>query len=982
MNSLAHSCNGHLIKRVITQSPQALLDSIEVAGANVIEGLVDAKSSVVSSCTNILNDCWMACPDEMDLTFKRYGLMNTQEKIQIQCLDILTARVMSIPNLSFKTFTPSVVKLLNSSSPPCARKASDLLILFFSNAKDGAKDDLSKELAMQSVKDHFSSSILKSIGYKIASRPASTSISTSSQATSLLNIDFLINDQQYSLDSVTPENLFSADEFKREVTDMMPVFEGKETEFNWQQREKHISKLRSYLRGNGPTHFLEALMWSFKYASGGILKAANSLRTTLSSSACQLIKEMAIILGSNLDPIADTFLSNIIKMTALSKKISHANANLASSAIIANTSYSIRVLNHIQLLMSEKNIQPRLYSGKWFRIILYRHRAAKSSIESSGGREIIESCIYKGLSDASPGVREEMRQAFWAFNEVWPHSGQSTLARLDSSTRKALERSNPQPSKPKPPTSAKATRAGPSSLKDFIAQSRERTVGHSVAPRKPFEREKAEKTEQPKDLSVKAARLGISQKAQRRIPPSSSVVPQRPSSSVNALSQLKETSAAQKSASRELTRTVKSSDSRGNSTNHSDQSLYRDHGLTQKLPASQIDGPSDSRKTYNIPLTVAEQIKSDDFSTVLQGVRSIAEFWKAPSTTTVQIPSPNALSRFFKQMFAIGPTGLPKERWELIRALTHPVVISNLIQYVSATEIVLALILTQPQEVGVRALQELLTKVPLPQEKSSLCVYAVSSCLRLNEDVISRDSVIEYCFQVLQDIQFASVTSPSILEDIELLNSALNLTTPSPLISKYRDLLTEVVNARAKSQIAKVICDGNSDLEKISNAAVFETVLDHSIRISKDEVNKKGEVNNYEDAKESEALSSDKGNPCNDSTEKVSLSTSPIEPEERLPSAKQLRNEAQKVTKSESGVQPTALYFNEDNQKRTSLDIEIFDDNKEGQEKDNQPPSSPKLCSTRPARNNDINWLMAETESMYVILTCQLLTPFSKYVLI
>lgn len=814
-----HSCNGHLIKRVITQHPQALKESIEIAGASVIEGLVDSKPSVATSSIAILNDCWMACPEEMDVTFKRCGLMNTSEKIQIQCLDILTARVSSTPNISFKVFTSSVVKLLNSLSTQCSHRAADLLVLFFKTAREGAKEDLAKEMGLQGVKEFTATSILKSIGYKPPSRPNSSlsnsinygmsDVGTPKTVASILNIDFLTNDTQYVVESIPPEQIYSVDTFKRDVTEMLPSFDGKETEFNWQQREKHITRLRSYLRGNGPTHYVDTIVWALKFNSAGILKAANSLRTTLSSAACQLIKEMAIILGNNIDPIAETYLSGIIKMTSLTKKITHTNANITTSAIFANTSYSIRLLNHIQVAMNEKNIQPRLFSGKWIRIILFRHRTAKSSMEATGGRDIIQSCISKGLSDASPGVREEMRLAFWAFNEVWPNIGQAMLEKLDNSTRKALERSNPQPQKSLVAVNTKATRAGPASLKDFITQSRERSVVHtatatgtaSAAARKPFEKERVDKPVATKDLTVKATRLGLSQRAQRRIPQVGVV-----RSTTGTAGTI---STSMRSGTRDQSRTNAKHTIQGSLATNEDLS-GRESPSLQRIPVThKEESKLASRTLIETPTSIGDQITSDDPALVLRGVQSIVEYWKAPGGSSVQLPSPSVLSRFFKAVFSTELSkSLSREKREIVTLLTHPNVVANLTQFVPVTEIALGSVQTQLEGMGVRSLEKILSKVGSFQERSSLCVYVISSCLQIDGNLKLRDASIEFCFSILKDVQSNNANTAGMMEDLKLLEAALDLAGHSEYTERYHLLLENLL----KSLFA------SSPLNKISTA--------------------------------------------------------------------------------------------------------------------------------------------------------------------
>lgn len=921
-----------------------------MAGASVIEGLVDPKPSVVASCHTILNDCWMACPEEMDTTFKQGGLMNSNEKIQLQCLEILISRVSSIPNISFKTFTPSVVHLLNASSSACSRRASDLLILFFKNARDGAKEDLAKEMSRQGIKEASSSSILTSIGFKPSAKPNSQSSSTPKQSLSILNIEFLTNDPQYVVEQISSEQVFSADSFKRDITEMMTAFEGKETEFNWQQREKHISRLRAILRGNGAVQFLDSLIWGIKFLASGILKAANSLRTTLSSGACQFIKEMAIILGHNIDPIADTFLANIIKMTALSKKITHTNANITSSAIIANSSYSIRTVNHIHSAMNEKNIQPRLYCGKWIRIILCRHRIVKSSMESSGGREIMESCIIKGLSDASPGVREEMRQAFWAFNEVWPNSGRAVLARLDNSIKKALEKSNPQPSDHSALANTKAARAAPSSLKDFIAQSRERNTGHTMGPRKQLEREKVEKVDPPKDLSAKPARLGLSQRAQRRVPPSAPVTTFRSANAATSLSQNSSTSQGAKVAGRDISRHIKSLDRPGSLSSSPDEGSTRESPpIPGGIQIAKDNMPLDAKRATSEIHNISEQIKSEDPVVVLKGIEAIIECWKTPYASSGHLPSPDIMGRFFKHIFSSGSTILPIDRLKLIRVLTHPGVISNLMQFVPVTEIALGTVQAHADQTGVNALEVLTRSVASCQEQVSLCVYVISKCLEA-DDIEAKDSVIIYCFQVLNENQAANSDTPSIKEDLTLLESVLDsITSGSPLVQKYKELLSEIIKPE---DLAKDISLANTETFP---ATKVDVTVEPDVHIMSEFAI--GDSHDVGITKVTETLSSqpiEKLTPCeSNSSDLLEVEHSPI--------SEFMVKDRDQAVESESKVVSTALYFNEET--RENSQIEIFEDSRDS---DAQTLLSSTAQTGRQGKiSNEIDWLKTETESEY-----------------
>lgn len=803
LTSLAHSCNGHLIKRVITQNPRSLALSIDIACATVLEGLVDPKKSVASSCISILNDCWMACPEETDSIFIQCGLLNSKDTVQLQCLDILTSRVASSTTFAFKIFTPSVVKLLNSSSSQCSHKASDLLIMFFKNAKDAAKTDLARQLHLHNINEHTRNSILHSINYTITSRePSSHSGHNSSNPSlSVLSIQFLLDDPMYAVESINPEKIISIETFKREISEMTIAFEGKETEFNWQQRDKNISRLRSLLRGNDSKQDHDLLIWAFKYLSSGILKGAHSLRTTLSSSSCQLVKEISIILNHGIDSISDIFISSIIKLTALSKKITHTVANITVSALYANTSYSYRALNYIPAILNEKNIQPRIYSAKWLRIIIYCHRNVKSIIESSGGRDIIESCIFKGLSDASPGVREEMRQTFWTFNEIWPSVGQSMLLRMDSSIRKILERSNPQPVASISSVSARPSRAG-SSIRGSIAQSKERNPLPN-ASRKPLDRvSKMEKpAEAPKDLTAKPARLGITQKAQRRI-----VINSSNSSGSKT---------TPKFGTSDISKPVRPSSS---NTNYHNIPSSPPEAIKEKEKSTVfLTSEKTSTQASLKELTLTEQIKSDTPEVVTRALQTIVNAWINPHENVVELPSTQLLGKFFKHLFSIGPNKLSKERWNLIYILTNPSVITNVTQFVPITEVCLGIVHTQPENLCVDALKEIFNQLGSDRERASLSVYVISNCLEMEDEIKAREAALNYCLDLLRDIYLTSLKSKSILKEVKLLELALTSgKTNSSTLEKVKNVFSSYFSEVPKNSEVDVNLEISNSLSNPS----------------------------------------------------------------------------------------------------------------------------------------------------------------------
>lgn len=201
---------------------------------------------------------------------------------------------------------------------------------------------------------------------------------------------------------------------------MLPDFEGKETEHNWVARDKNITKLRRLAKGNAPSDFHAAFIAGIKSLLDGILKVANSLRTTMSTNGCQLVQELARLLGPGIESMTEILLQTFIKMTANTKKISAANGDTTVDAIFQNVSFNLRLMQHVWAAFQDKNISTRAYAPGWLKTLINKHSPHKSHFEHTGALELAEKCLKKGLADPNPKVRESTRSVFWVYAKVWP----------------------------------------------------------------------------------------------------------------------------------------------------------------------------------------------------------------------------------------------------------------------------------------------------------------------------------------------------------------------------------------------------------------------------------------------------------------------------------------------------------------------------------------------------------------------------------
>ncbi|KAF8665624.1 hypothetical protein AX16_000079 [Volvariella volvacea WC 439] len=283
---------------------------------------------------------------------------------------------------------------------------------------------------------------------------------------------------------VQPVYVASPRDLENEFAAMSQSFQGKETEHNWADRDRAVSRVRGMLKGDiqqrYPDAFLAALKDGFIQWS---LKTLASLRTTVATNTCSLYSELAIAFGSAIDPFCETLLTNLLKMAGFTKKITAQQSQASVSIILAHTSPQPRiVLPLLWNLLQEKTVQTRAAMVAHLKLYLETHATrAKHVIEGAGGVDIIEKALKRALADPNPAVRESSRALFWIFEEVWRDRGSAIMETLDASARKQLERACPNPNLASDIPSAPKT-VKKSSVAAAIAASRAKAKAIATAP--------------------------------------------------------------------------------------------------------------------------------------------------------------------------------------------------------------------------------------------------------------------------------------------------------------------------------------------------------------------------------------------------------------------------------------------------------------------------------------------------------------------
>ncbi|KAI9693303.1 MAG: suppressor of tub2 mutation [Bathelium mastoideum] len=442
----------HILKRLRLQNQTGVIakQSSKLCPL-LLDRLGDSRESHRVAASQGLTELWHYTPEEIEKTVRDGAVSSTNARSKEAGMQWMS----SDHGLQFKSFVPYLVANLEEHDGGVREVAKQVVIELFRNAPEHAKNDLRKQLKANNVRKSIADQILAHIG--VAPPPPEPDLKASTQ--SLLPLDHL-NPQNGLAESVMsepvappsqedaalePMYVHSHRELDEHFRSMMPHFEGKETEHNWMHRDRGILKVRRLTQGNAPTDYHNTFIADIKSLLEGILKVANSLRTTMSTNGCQLVQELARTMGPALDPVVEILLQNFIKMTANTKHIAADNGSATTDVLFSYVTYSKRLLEHIWYACQDKNTNTRTCASTWLKTLLKRQQHNKTYFENTGGLELAEKCIKKGLADANPRVREGMRGAYWAFAKTWSDRAETIMSTLDSKSQQLLEKDSNNP---------------------------------------------------------------------------------------------------------------------------------------------------------------------------------------------------------------------------------------------------------------------------------------------------------------------------------------------------------------------------------------------------------------------------------------------------------------------------------------------------------------------------------------------------------
>lgn len=177
-----------------------------------------------------------------------------------------------------------------------------------------------------------------------------------------------------------------------------------------------------------------------------------SLRTTLATATCSLYIDTATALGDAFDPLMDTLLPHLLKLSGSTKKLVAEASQHVTEAIIDHAACHPRVfVPFLEQGLGERTVQSRGY----FMAHVARYIATQA--RRPGGKHAVEGTtllnssqptalalladlIRRGLTDPNPGVKESARAAFVVFYREWPRQGAVLLGGLEEGVRKQVDK--------------------------------------------------------------------------------------------------------------------------------------------------------------------------------------------------------------------------------------------------------------------------------------------------------------------------------------------------------------------------------------------------------------------------------------------------------------------------------------------------------------------------------------------------------------
>lgn len=452
------------LRRLDIQDSTLLKTALPTILPYLIDRMGDSTDKIPQLARDCLSIAWRSSPAEVEGAIKQLGFTHRSARARDQSVRwTLRMALDKVSKLPFRSFTSYLIAALEDADGTVRETSKQTVIELFLTVPPHARADLRREMNMHNVRKSTMQQILSqldiadgpeiNLGKSTSSIPDEPQIrSTKRMVTPSSHAEGSVAGSIAStyigslpgsdMEIMEPISIHSTKDLEYEFASMTPFFEGRESERNWLNREKSLTRLRGLLRGNSTQDHHTTFVAGIKALLEGIIKGMTSLRTSLCLIGLQFVKDLCIVLGPGADQFVEQLLGTLVKLTGATKKIQGQAANVTINVMIASVSYHSRLLQHLSMAVQDKNVTPRLFATSWLRVLLEVHGEAKHQIEHSG-IDPLDKSIRRGLADPNPSVREGMRITYWKYASIWPEKAATIMSTLDGTAKKQLDKANP-----------------------------------------------------------------------------------------------------------------------------------------------------------------------------------------------------------------------------------------------------------------------------------------------------------------------------------------------------------------------------------------------------------------------------------------------------------------------------------------------------------------------------------------------------------
>ena len=377
------------------------------------------------------------------------------EKLTQWCLEI--CENYNIPYLN-QTKTPAPTNHINTFTPENFNESTSKENSILISQHEIDKSNLQSEKDKENIKPMFDT--LETELQRIISSKSNNmfpSLISSSTASASSQPHYTSSFSTTISAKTTTRNFTSLEYFFKELDSSLSAFHLKENESNWKKRQSFILKLRSFLSSattilNENTHAFVKHFKEMRYIDC-IHKAVHSLRTTLSSSACMLIKELCSIFKKNLDLFQEQFFEILKPLLSSTKKLSVNNAHMAILSMLSHCSFNKKVFLASANLSRDKNVQPKICSCDYLRLFIIKsansfqpstfHINDETTENSDEFAYQLKSWVKNLITTPQTLVRSYCKIAFWYFYNLHPKMATQLLTDLNPQFKKSVENDIP-----------------------------------------------------------------------------------------------------------------------------------------------------------------------------------------------------------------------------------------------------------------------------------------------------------------------------------------------------------------------------------------------------------------------------------------------------------------------------------------------------------------------------------------------------------